>query len=142
VTANGGDGNDKVILDQDKLSGTTINFDGGTNTQVTTTNFGDTLVIWKGSSTAALDLKNLNAKNFETLDLKTDTSSNSVIFSATTVQNLVGAGNNSTLTLRMGSEDSFTIDNSAALYTQGQSIKFYSDAAHTTQIAQVNFTYV
>ena len=78
----------------------------------------------------------------EALDLKTDTSSNSVIFSAATVQNLVGAGNSSTLTLRLGSEDSFTIDNSEALYTQGQSIKFYSDAAHTTQIAQVNFTYV
>jgi Ca2+-binding RTX toxin-like protein len=124
----GGAGNDTYVIDT-LADVVTENLNEGT----------DTLRI---SGISSFNLNQLLANHVEALDLKTDTSSNSVIFSAATVQNLVGAGNSSTLTLRLGSEDSFTIDNSAALYTQGQSIKFYADAAHTTQIAQVNFTYV
>ena len=124
----GGNGNDTYVINTvgDKV---TESASQGT----------DTIRI---SGISSFNLNQLQASNIETLDLKSDTSSNSVTFSASIVQSLVGAGNNSILTLRIGAEDNFTIDNSAALYTQGQSIKFYSDAAHTTQIAQVNFTYV
>ena len=136
-TLNGGAGTDTLV---GGVGDDIYIIDTTTDTITENANEGTDIVRVNGIS--SFNLNQLQGSNIETLDLKSDTNSNSVTLSAAAVQNLVGAGNNSILTLRIGSEDSFTIDNSAALYTQGQSIKFYSDASHNTQIAQVNFTYV
>ncbi len=134
-SANGGDGNDSVIISQDALGSSSINLDGGVGS--------DTLTVWKGSATASLDLSALKAKNFETLDLSSDSSANSAVLSSAGIQQLVNNSTSSVLNLKLGSNDSYTIAaESGVTVSQGKNITFYSDAAMTHQIAQVTFTYV
>jgi hypothetical protein len=125
----GGAGNDTYIINS---TGDTITESANAGT--------DTIRI---SGINSFNLSAIQAANIETLDLKSDVSANNVTLSATSIQNLVSSGNSSVLTLRLGSEDLFTVDTATTnYYTQGQSLKFYSEAAHTNLIAQVNFTYV
>ncbi|PUE10642.1 hypothetical protein B9Z33_09380 [Limnohabitans sp. T6-20] len=135
---NAGADNDTVIISQDTLGSATVNLDGGTGS--------DMLQVYKGTATAALDLTSLKATNFETLDVLTDTTGGiSVTLSSAGVQQLVGASASSVLTLRLGSNDSYTVAvESGVSVSQGQSIKFYSnpDLAASHLIAQVNFSYV
>ena len=135
VTANGGAGNDTVIINQDKLGSTTTNLDGGSDT--------DTLVVYKGTSTAELDLRSLNATNFEILDVSTDTNATSVKLSSAGIRSLVNNGDNSILTLKLGNGvDSISIasETNITATNYGQSCKFTDASNHL--IAQVNFTYV
>ncbi len=134
-SANGGAGNDTVIISQEALGSSTVNLDGGAAT--------DTLVAYKGTATAALNLTSLKAINFETLDLSSDSSANSVVLSSAGIQQLVNNSTSSVLNLKLGSNDSYTITaESGVTVSQGKNITFYSDAAMTHQIAQVTFTYV
>jgi Ca2+-binding RTX toxin-like protein len=130
--AEGGDGTDNVNINQSALGGSVVNLDGGAGT--------DTLRVF-GSAGAQLDLKALNAKNFETLDLRSDTETNKVLISSEGIMKLV---NNTSaadvLTLRMGKNDSYTIATETNIsVTQGEIIGFYNNA--NTLIAQVNFEY-
>ncbi len=134
-SASGGEGNDTVTIRQDALGSSTINLDGGSGT--------DSLVVYKGTATATLDLLSLKAKNFETLDLSSDSNANSVVLSSAGIQQLVNNSTSSVLNLKLGSNDSYTIaGESGVTVSQGKNITFYSDAAMTHQIAQVTFTYV
>jgi Ca2+-binding RTX toxin-like protein len=128
----GGAGNDKVIINQSQNTGNTKILDGGSGF--------DTLEVW-GTSGATLNLLNLNASNFERLDLRSDPADTNVLLSSAGIMQLV---NNTSgvdvLTLRMGSNDSYTIATETGIsVTQGQSIGFYNSV--NTLIAQVNFEY-
>jgi Ca2+-binding RTX toxin-like protein len=128
-SADGGTGNDTVIVSQSSLGGL---LNGGADS--------DTLVVY-GSASATLIISSLNAQNFEKLDVKTDSNSTNVVLSSAAISNLVNATGADTLTLRLGSEDSYSIAaESGVTFTQGQSIKFFSSSG--THIAQVNFEYV
>ncbi len=128
-SADGGTGNDIVIVSQSSLGGL---LNGGADS--------DTLVVY-GSANATLIISSLNAQNFEKLDVKTDSNSTNVVLSSAAISNLVNATGADTLTLRLGSEDSYSIAaESGVTFTQGQSIKFFN--ASNTHIAQVNFEYV
>ena len=130
--ANGDKGNDTLIITQSQNTGSTMILDGGEGS--------DSLQVW-GMSGASLTLGSLNATNFERLDLQSDSASTHVSLSSASIMQLV---NNSAaadvLTLRMGSNDTFTIASEDGVsVTQGQSISFYNSAA--TLIAQVKFEY-
>ncbi len=130
----GGGGNDTVIVDQSGLN-MSQDIDGGVGT--------NTLVIFKAASTAAIDLAHLYAKDFSVLDLANDTKSNMIELSSQGIQNLVGAGNSSVLTLRLNEVDTYTIAEEAGVtVTQGKNLTFYSDVNMTQKIAQVVFSYV
>jgi len=128
-SADGGTGNDTVIVSQSSLGGA---LNGGADT--------DTLVIY-GNANATLNISSLNAQNFEKLDVKTDSNATNVVFSSSAISNFVNATGSDTLTLRLGSEDSYSIaTESGVTFTQGQSIKFFNTS--NALIAQVNFEYV
>jgi Ca2+-binding RTX toxin-like protein len=134
--ADGGAGTDTVIINQSLNTGTAMILDGGSGF--------DTLQVW-GVTGAKLDLNNLNATNFERLDLRTDGAATQVSLSSAGIMKLI---NNSSgvdvLNLRMGSNDTYTIAaEETANVTQGQSVSFYNGAiAPANLIAQVNFEYV
>ena len=149
ASVNAGAGADTVIVNQDKLGSASINLDGGTTFRATVGNIGadtsnDTLVVYKGTATAALDLTSLKATNFEILDVSADGSSSSVTLTSAGIRSLVNNGDSSILTLKLGTSstnDAFTISTVAGeTFTQGQNVKFFDASNH--QIAQVNFTYV
>jgi Ca2+-binding RTX toxin-like protein len=131
----GGAGNDKVIINQSQNTGNTKILDGGSDF--------DTLEVW-GTSGATLNLLNLNASNFERLDLRTDGAATQVSLSSEGIMQLV---NNTSgvdvLSLRMGSNDTYTIAvEDGITVTQGQSINFYNGGvSENNLIAQVNFLY-
>ena len=143
-SANGGAGNDTIIISQDKLGFAGFNLDGGTTPSTGADDSNDTLVVYKGTATASLNLTSLNATNFETLDVATDTSSTTVLLSSAGIQSLVNNGDNSILTLKLGTtstNDAYTFSLAAGeTHTLGQNLKFFDASNH--QIAQVNFTYV
>jgi Ca2+-binding RTX toxin-like protein len=130
--ANGGAGDDTVIINQAHNTSTSPLLFGDAGT--------DTLQVW-GTSSATLSLGNLNATHFERLDLRTDGAATQVSLSSASIMQLV---NNTSgvdvLTLRMGSNDSYTIAAESGVSVQlGQSIGFYNNA--NTLIAQVKFEY-
>ena len=128
-SADGGTGNDTVIVSQSGLGGA---LNGGAHS--------DTLVVYGGTN-ATLNISSLNAHNFEKIDVKTDSNATNVVLSSTAISNFVNATGSDTLTLRIGSEDSYSIaTESGVTFTQGQSIKFFSTS--NALIAQVNFEYV
>jgi Ca2+-binding RTX toxin-like protein len=131
--AEGDDGNDTVIINQSALGGSVVNLDGGAGT--------DTLRVF-GSTGVNLDLKDLNAKNFEKIDLRGDGASTQVSLSKTDILALVDSGTK-TLTLRLDSTDSYVIEPESGInVTQGQSVSFYNGAiAPANLVAQVNFEY-
>jgi serralysin len=131
--AEGGEDNDTVIINQSALGGSVVNLDGGAGN--------DTLQVW-GSTGVQLDLRSLNATNFERLDLAADGIATNVLLSSAGIMNLV---NNSSgadvLTLRMSGSDSYTIaaEGNGITFTQGQNVRFMDSS--NTLIAQVNFEY-
>jgi Ca2+-binding RTX toxin-like protein len=132
--ANGGAGDDTVIINQAHNTGTSTILFGDAGT--------DTLQVW-GTSSATLSLDSLNATNFERLDLRTDGAATQVSLSSASIMQLV---NNTSgvdvLTLRLGSEDSYSIAaESGVTFTQGQSIKFFNSSNPLIVIAQVDFNY-
>ncbi len=128
-SADGGSGNDAVIVSQTSLGGA---LNGGADY--------DTLIVY-GSANSTLIISSLNAQNFEKLDVKTDNSATNIILSSSAISNLVNSSGADTLTLRLGSEDSYSIaTESNVTFTQGQSVKFFNTG--NTLIAQVNFEYV
>jgi hypothetical protein len=113
-----------------------VSLDGGAGT--------DTLQVW-ASSGATLNLGSLNATNFERLDLLSDTAATHVSLSSASIMQLINNPNSAdVLTLRMGSNDTYTIaSESNVTVTQGQSIAFYNGSVSPSNlIAQVNFEYV
>lgn len=133
--AEGGDGADTVIISQSALGASGINLDGGAGSS-------DILRVF-GSTGAQLDLRSLNATNFERLDLASDGIATNVLLSSAGIMNLVNSSGADKLTLRMSENDSYTIDaKSGEIVTQGQSINFYNGTVSTTNlIATVNFEY-
>jgi hypothetical protein len=131
--AEGGDGADTVIISQSALGASGSNLDGGAAT--------DTLRVF-GSSGAQLDLRSLNAKNFERLDLSADGNATNVLLSSAGIMNLVNnTVGTDTLTLRLGKGvDTYTIATENNItYRQGDTIGFFD--ANNVKIAQVNFEY-
>jgi Ca2+-binding RTX toxin-like protein len=132
--ADGGAGTDTVIINQSQNTGTRTEtiLDGGLGF--------DTLQVW-GVTGATLDLNNLNATNFERLDLRTDGAATQVSLSSAGVMQLVtNTSGVDVLTLRMGSNDSYTIAAEDGItFTQGQNVRFMD--SNNTLIAQVNFEY-
>lgn len=131
--AEGGEGNDTVIINQSALGGSVVNLNGGTGT--------DTLRVF-GSTGVNLDLTDLNAKNFEKIDLRGDGASTQVSLSKTDILALVDSGSK-TLTLRLDSTDSYVIEPEIGIsVTQGQSVSFYTGTiASTNLVAEVKFEY-
>ncbi|MCF8149063.1 MAG: calcium-binding protein, partial [Sulfuritalea sp.] len=129
-SADGGTGDDTVIVSQSSLGGL---LNGGADS--------DTLVVY-GSANATLNISSLNAQNFEKLDVKADSNATTVVLSSAAISNLVNATGADTLTLRLGSEDSYSIAaESGVTFTQGQSIKFFNSSNPLIVIAQVDFNY-
>jgi hypothetical protein len=133
--AEGGDGADTVIISQSALGASGVNLDGGAGAGF------DTLRVF-GSTGAQLDLRNLNATNFERLDLSADGIATNVLLSSAGIMNLVNNTSGAdVLTLRMSSTDSYTIESEAGVtVSQGRSISFYN-STNNNLIAQVNFDY-
>ena len=140
--ADGGAGNDTIIVAQNAITNASFTVDGGADS--------DTLIFYATTS-GSIDLKtafnpNLgnNFNNFETLDLKTDGMSSRVEISADWVRNLVDKGDSSVLTLRLGAEDSYTVRSNTASDTEysfgSSSLTFQNSVGHI--IATVNFSYV
>jgi Ca2+-binding RTX toxin-like protein len=131
-TADGGAGSDTVIIAYSALGGSVDNLNGGADT--------DTLQV---HGTSGVNLNALNAFNFEKLDFATDTSATNVLLSSTGIMNLVNNSGVDVLTLRLGSNDSYTITPETGItVTQGQSVSFYNGtAAPANLVAQVNFEY-
>jgi Ca2+-binding RTX toxin-like protein len=131
----GGAGDDTVIINQSQNTGSEIILDGETGR--------DSLQVW-GTSGATLDLLKLNATNFEQLDLHSDPAATNVSLSSAGIMQLV---NNTSgvdvLSLRMGSNDTYTIAvEDGITVTQGQNINFYNGGiSENNLIAQVNFLY-
>jgi Ca2+-binding RTX toxin-like protein len=132
--AEGGEGNDTVIINQSDLGDSGINLDGGTDT--------DTLRVY-GSANGQLDLKALNAWNFEKLDLRTDAVGTTVLLSSDGIMKMVNKFNDvDVLTLQLGSGDFYEIKEEAGVVVKtGQNlINFYSNSVSPQNlIAQVNF---
>lgn len=128
---NAGAGNDTVWIKADHVGGTVKNLDGGTGF--------DTLRVIAG---ATLDLGSLNAVNFERVDLRADGGATHVTLSSADIRALVNSGTgNNVLTLRLDSNDTFTIEaENNVRVAQGQSVSFYN-TANDNLIAQVNFLY-
>ena len=144
-SANGGDGNDTVIIAQSAIgSNTSFSLDGGAGR--------DTLEFY-ASSSGALDLSAIfnanlgnNFKNFEVLDLKKDGVKSSLIVSADWVRKLVDGGDASVLELRLGSgttEDTYSMLVGGATgsdaYSQNANTLVFTNNGST--VAQVNFVY-
>jgi Ca2+-binding RTX toxin-like protein len=131
-----GDGNDTVFISQAALSSSSgINIDGGAGN--------DTLRVL-ASSSATLNLMELNARNFETLDLRTDGGTTNVQITSAGIMQLVNntAGVDA-LTIRLDANDTYAIvPESNITVTQGQTINFYQGAVtQANLIAQVQFSY-
>jgi len=126
-------GEDTVIINQTQNTGSTPILNGGADR--------DTLQVW-GVTGATLSLGSLNATHFERLDLSSDGSATQVLLSSASIMSLVNNTSGvDTLTLRLGANDSFSIQTEGGVtFTQGQSIRFMDST--NTQIAQVNFEYV
>jgi hypothetical protein len=110
-----------------------VNLDGGAGSS-------DILRVF-GSTGAQLDLRNLNATNFERLDLAADGIGTNVLLSSAGIMNLVNnTSGTDVLTLRMSSTDSYTIAAETGItFTQGQNVRFMDSS--NTLIAQVTFEY-
>jgi Ca2+-binding RTX toxin-like protein len=132
--AEGGDGDDTIIIDQLHLAGDVVNLDGGLGT--------DTLKVY-GSANGQLDLKALNAFNFEKLDLRTDGVGTTVLLSSAGIMKMVNKSNDvDVLTLQLGSGDFYEITEEVGVVAKtGQNlINFYSNSVSPQNlIAQVNF---
>lgn len=131
--AEGGDGADTVIISQSALGASGSNLDGGAGT--------DTLRVF-GSIGVQLDLRSLNATNFEILDLAADGNVTGVLLSSAGIMNLVNKTDGiDTLTLRLGKGiDTYTIATESNItYSQSDTIGFFD--ANNVKIAQVNFEY-
>jgi hypothetical protein len=104
------------------------------------------LEVWgtSGGSLNLLNILDLNAKNFERLDVSTDTGNANVLISSAGILKLV---NNTSgvdvLTVKLGSNDTYTIASEPNIsVTQGETISFYNGGiAPANLIAQVNFEY-
>jgi len=130
--AEGGEGNDTVIISQSALGASGVNLDGGAGN--------DTLRVFRGSALADLNLSDLNAKNFETLDLRTDTNVNNLVLSSQGIQKLLMDSHSNKLTLLMGNNDTYSIETeSNETVTQGKFVSFYNQS--NTLIAQVELSY-
>ena len=131
--AEGGEGNDTVIISQSAVGASGSNLDGGAGSS-------DILRVF-GSTGAQLDLRSLNATNFERLDLSADGIATNVLLSSTGIMNLVNSSGADVLTLRMSGTDSYSIAAETGItFTQGQNVRFMDSS--NTLIAQVNFEYV
>jgi Ca2+-binding RTX toxin-like protein len=132
--AEGGDGDDTIIIDQLHLAGDVVNLDGGLGT--------DTLKVY-GSANGQLDLKALNAFNFEKLDFRTDGVGTTVLLSSAGIMKMVNKSNDvDVLTLQLGSGDFYEITEEVGVVAKtGQNlINFYSNSVSPQNlIAQVNF---
>ena len=131
-SADGGVGEDTVIINQSALGASGVNLDGGAGN--------DTLQVW-GSTGVQLDLRSLNATNFETLDLAADGIATNVLLSSAGIMNLVNNTSGAdVLTLRMSSTDSYSIAaENGITFTQGQNVRFMDSS--NTLIAQITFDY-
>jgi Ca2+-binding RTX toxin-like protein len=132
--AEGGEGNDTVIINQSALGASGINLDGGAGN--------DTLQVW-GSTGVQLDLRSLNATNFERLDIAADGIATNVLLSSAGISNLVNSSNVLTLSMKgSGSDkDTYTIAREDGVtVTLGESISFYN-TNNNTLIAEVKFEY-
>ncbi len=132
-----GDGSDTVLISQAALSSSSgINIDGGAGN--------DTLRVL-ASSSATLNLMELNARNFETLDLRTDGGTTNVQITSEGIKQLVNnTAGVDVLTIRLDASDTYAIvPESNITVTQGQTINFYQGAVtQANLIAQVQFSYV
>lgn len=141
--AGAGAGSDTIWIDACNLTGNEGKLDGGTaikrNPQTNADTDTDTLRVIAG---ATLDLGSLNAVNFERVDLRADGGATQVTLSSADIRALVNSGTgNNVLTLRLDSNDTFTIEaEDKVRVAQGQSVSFYN-TANDNLIAQVNFLY-
>jgi Ca2+-binding RTX toxin-like protein len=138
--ADGGAGNDLFMIDQASVVGS-FTLNGGAGT--------DTLQLF-ATTAGQLNLSSLfaganNAKfnNFEKLDISADGIDNNIIIKADWIQALVDGGGSSQITLRLGTDDSYTIETGSAGDTQyfarNNSGEFVGSTG--TLIAKITFDY-
>jgi Ca2+-binding RTX toxin-like protein len=146
VKANGGDGNDTVIINQDKLA-TTMQLFGDAGSDILQFHASTAGEI---NLTNILDANKLNAlKSFESLDFSKDNIASKAVISSSVIQGLVDGGNNSNLTLVLsktnGAVDSYTIA-AGENYSIGQNANsqtvFTFQNPSNVQIAQLTISYV
>ncbi|HEX5393417.1 MAG TPA: hypothetical protein VFW68_09055 [Rhodocyclaceae bacterium] len=143
-SANGGNDNDTIIVSQPQSSDS-FTLDGGAGT--------DTLQFY-ASASGILDMtavfggaNNAKYNNFEVLDLKSDGVASEVKVSYQAIQALVDQGTNSSLTIKMGVTDTFTVDVTGADHTVfanngvNTTLTFMADATSAHPLATVQFQY-
>jgi hypothetical protein len=138
--AEGGAGDDTIIVAQNQASGN-FTLNGGT----TTTASGVDTLQFHASAAGVLNLASVFTdaayENFSVLDLSKDGVSSSVALSSAGIHNLVDSGNASALTLRLSTGETYSIASEDGVTTSlgNNSVTFFSGS---TRIAQVNIEYV
>ena len=137
-------GDDTIIISQSQNNGNVI-LDGGEGV--------DTLQVWgtSGGSLNLLNILDLNAVNFEKLDVLADPGTANVLISSAGISKLVNNSGVDVLTLKLGVNDTYTIASESTIrvsVTQGPDgssasrASFYNGTIESANlIAQVNFEY-
>ena len=142
--AEGGAGDDTVIISQAAISGS-FTLNGGTTAGISGS---DTLQFW-ASGAGPLDLQalfsggqDIKYQNFSTLDLSRDGLISDVKISSAAIRALVDDNNNSELTVRLTTGETFAILSETGVNsTFGNNTVSFFDTATNTRIAKVDFTF-
>jgi len=97
----------------------------------------DTVHLAANSGTVTQSSLTTVLSHVEDIDFTASGTAASLTISASFIQSLVGAGNASALTVNLDSNDTISVGAGAYYSQSGADYTFYSDAAHTTQIAKL-----